>query len=221
MSSLTPEQSAELEARIQERQAHARERYEKLRKEARAVYRAVAGWHSVKDPDGWDRTCEEARQDYCSGRFLIERLGAERFLDPTLMATLWRLRQKLVAELPNPTTADYMLVDMAVVAYHNALRVQNWIGDMALYVEHEWFGQPSPAVKMGKRGSEERLAVEERLNRLGEQLLPLLDRANRMMLRNLKAIRELRQAPVPGVAIGRAEQVNVAEQQANAVIGDR
>jgi hypothetical protein len=174
-----------------------------------------------QNSDSWDRTCEEAARDYCSGKFLIERLGAERFLDPTLMATLWRLRQQLIAELPNPTTADYMLVDMAVLAYHNALRVQNWIGDMALYVEREFFGQPSPAVKMGKRGSEERLSVEERLNRLGEQLLPLLDRANRMMLRNLKTIRELRQTPVPSVAIGRAEQVNVAELQANAVIDEQ
>src|SRR5215510_11057290 len=132
MSSLKPEQSAELDARIQEHQAHVREQYEKLRKDARAVYRAVDGWHSgkFKDADGGVQTCEEAAQDYCSGRFLIERLGAERFLDPTLMATLWRLRQKLIAELPNPTTADYMLVDMAVVAYYNALRIQNWIGNI-------------------------------------------------------------------------------------------
>ena len=65
------------------------------------------------------------------------------------------------------------------------------------------------------------LSVEQHLDRLGEQILPLLDQANRMMLRNLKTIRELRRAPVPGVAIGRAEQVNVAELQANAVIDER
>ena len=38
-----------------------------------------------------------------------------------------------------------------------------------------------------------------------------------MMVRNLKAIKELRQGPTPAVAMGRAEQVNVAERQANAV----
>jgi hypothetical protein len=59
--------------------------------------------------------------------------------------------------------------------------------------------------------------VEDRLKRLGEQLLPLLDRANKMMVRNLKAIKELRQGPTPALAIGRAEQVNVAERQANVV----
>jgi CubicO group peptidase (beta-lactamase class C family) len=39
------------------------------------------------------------------------------------------------------------------------------------------------------------LAVEDRLKRLGEQLLPLLDRANEMMIRNLKAVRELGLGP--------------------------
>jgi hypothetical protein len=36
----------------------------------------------------------------------------------------------------------------------------------------------------------------------------------------LKAIKELRQGPTPAVAIGRAEQVNVAKQQVNAVVKD-
>jgi hypothetical protein len=39
-----------------------------------------------------------------------------------------------------------------------------------------------------------------------------------MMIRNLKAVRELRRGPVPTVAINRADQVNVAEHQANAVV---
>ena len=38
------------------------------------------------------------------------------------------------------------------------------------------------------------------------------------MLLNLKALKELRQGPVPAVAIARADQVNVAERQANAVV---
>jgi hypothetical protein len=62
-----------------------------------------------------------------------------------------------------------------------------------------------------------RLNVEEQLARLGEQLLPLQERANRMMLRNLKALAELRRAPAPAVAIGQAGQVNLGNgaQQVN------
>ena len=42
--------------------------------------------------------------------------------------------------------------------------------------------------------------------------MPLFDRANRMMIRNLKAIKELRQGQVHAVAIGRAEQVTITNR---------
>ena len=218
MPTLTPEEGA-LEARIRELQERDHLAYEHLRRNARAVYRAVEGWSGVKSPDEWEKVCSESNTAYRSGHFLIERLGAERFLDPALMATLWGLRQNLLSELGKATAAEMMLVDMAMLAYYNALRVQCWIGNMALLVEHEFFGQASPTAKFGQQhGRFEGLALEDRLKKLGEELLPLLDRANKMMIRNLKAMRELRRGPAPTVAINRAEQVNVAEQQANTVI---
>jgi hypothetical protein len=111
-----------------------------------------------------------------------------------------------------------MLVDLALLAYYNALRVQGWIGNLALLIDHELFGQSGPAVTLRRRhGPIEGLAVEDRLKKLGEVLLPLLDRANRMMVRNLKAIKELRQGPSPAVTVGQARQVNVASQQVNTV----
>jgi hypothetical protein len=53
-------------------------------------------------------------------------------------------------------------------------------------------------------------AVEDRLRRLSEQLVPLFERANRQLIQNLKALGESRHGPHSVVAIGRAEQVNVA-----------
>lgn len=218
MPTLTPEERAELEAQHREAQAREREQYEQLRHDAQAVFRAVE-WHLVDGPEGWAETCEKAQAQHRGGRFLMERLGAERLLDPKLMATLWGLRQGLLADLGTATTAERMLVDMTVLGYHNALRVQGWIGSLALLVEHELFGQGAPAVKLrGQYGpAVEGFAVEERLKKLGEVLLPLLDRANRMMARNLKAIKELRQGPTPAVTVEQAQQVNVAGQQVNAV----
>jgi hypothetical protein len=216
MPTLTPEERAEVEARLPEVQTKDREQYEQLRQDAQAIYRAVE-WHQVDGPEGWAETCAIAEKQHRSGRFLMERLGAERLLDPTLMAALWGLRQGLLADLGTATTADRMLVDMTVLAYHNALRVQGWIGSLALLVEHELFGDAGPAVKLRRQhGPVEGLAVEDRLKRLGEVLLPLLDRANRMMIRNLKAIKELRQGPMPAVTVNQASQVNVASQQVNA-----
>ena len=59
------------------------------------------------------------------------------------------------------------------------------------------------------------LTVEEIVERPVERLLPPLDRSNRMLLRNLKALRALREGPVPSVSIGTAGQVNVAAEQVN------
>ena len=54
---------------------------------------------------------------------------------------------------------------------------------------------------------------------MAEELLPLQERANRMVLRNLKALADLRRAAAPSVAIGSAQQVNVGAQQVNVAQG--
>ena len=45
--------------------------------------------------------------------------------------------------------------------------------------------------------------------------MPLLDRSNRMLLRHLKALKALREGPIPSVSIGSTGQVNVAGEQVN------
>ena len=77
-----------------------------------------------------------------------------------------------------------MLVDLAVLSYYHALRVQGWIGDLALRIEHEFFGDDA-FTEMARKGFRraDRFAVEERVRQLSEQLMPLFDRANRMIIR--------------------------------------
>ncbi len=186
---------------------------QRLRWLARATHRAMAGSCRVQGEEGWGKILAEAHQEYDSGAFMLERLGAERYLDPTLMATLLEWRQRIIAEWGITTAAETMLVDLAVVHYALALRVHGWIGDLALRIEHEFFGDDAfTEVVNGQRRIADRFAVSERVRRLGEQLMPVLDRANRMMIRNLKAIKELRQGQVPAIAIGQAEQVTVTNR---------
>lgn len=109
-------------------------------------------------------------------------------------------RRALIAEWEITTAAETMLVDLAVLSYYHAFRVQRWIGDLALHIEHEFFGQDAFATNGRERDGRQERAVEERVRRLSEQLMPLLDRSNRMMIRNLKAIKELRQGLVPAIA---------------------
>jgi len=173
----------------------------------------MKGWQRVASEEDWLRIIEESHEAYESGGFLLERLGADRFLDPNLMATILALRQRLIAESAITTAAETMLVDLAVLSYYHTLRVQGWIGDLAVRIEHEFFGDDA-FTEMARQGFRrtDRFAVEERVRQLSEQLMPLFDRANRMMIRNLKAIKELRQGQVPAVAIGRAEQVTVTSR---------
>lgn len=215
----------DLETRLQKARAEDQRLYTHLLWDARAVMRAMEGWggSDLQTEAGWRKACEEAHQSYHSGRFLIERLGAERFLEPQLMAVLWQLRQTLVEEYGTEAPTATMLIDLAVMTYYNALRVQAWIGDLALHIEHEFFGQEGPTAKLRQKWGYqvEGLVVEEGLQRLSEQLMPLFERANRQLIRNLQALRTLLHGPLPSVAIGHAGQVNLAQQQINLNQGGR
>src|SRR5713226_7660383 len=136
---------AEDEARLQAAREKDRQRALQLRRNARATFRAMEGWQHVHSEEDWLQVCEESREEYESGRFLLERLGAQRYLDPKLMATLWSLRQRLITESGITTAAETMLVDLAVLNYYHALRVQGWIGDLALHLEEQFFGQDALA----------------------------------------------------------------------------
>ena len=70
------------------------------------------------------------------------------------------------------------MIDAAIVAYYNFLRVQGWIGNAALVAEAKLFGREPPrdgyAVDVG-----------ERIEHLAERMLPLQDRAHKMLARSL------------------------------------
>jgi hypothetical protein len=177
--------------------------------------RAMRCWRDVGTVEAWRTACGDAPKRYESGRFLLERLGAERFLDPQLMATLWQLRQGLLEAYGAESPAMTMVIDLAVITYANALRVQGWIGDLSLVIEQELFGEDSLRVKLCQQyGNQvDGFTVEEALRRLREQLLPLCERMNRQLLQNLQALKRRGPGSLPMVAIGRAGQVNVAQQQ--------
>ena len=69
----------------------------------------MEGWSKVWSQDDWDQTAQQAHDDYDRGAFLLERLGAERHLDPPLMAVLLlSLRRRLIQEHDSPTMPGIM-----------------------------------------------------------------------------------------------------------------
>src|SRR5688572_7282930 len=208
----TPLTLDELQAEYQDILAR---RHERLERDASASWRAMAGWGNVTTEEEWQAAVVQADDDYDSGQFLLDRLGAHRYLDPPLTAVLLALRRRLVEEHGAETAAELMMVDTVVLVYYHQMRVTGWIGDFSQWLESEFFRRGSLAVRThemgeGKPGVKVRgLRVEEIVERLAEKLMPLLDRSNRMMLRNLKALGDHRRPPVPSVTIGQAGQVNV------------
>jgi hypothetical protein len=153
-----------------------------LRRQARGRFEAVKGRRGAYSEAYWEEAFRKARIDYDSGRFLIQRLGAERHLDLGLVATLTQLRQELLDGIENPTAADKMLADTAVAACRNFFRIQGWIGSLCLVMERELFGQEPISEANGATVGER---IESEMHQLEQSLMPLLDRAHRTMVRSL------------------------------------
>jgi hypothetical protein len=207
-----------------ERERRRAERQARLRRDAQASWRAMDGWARVETLEDWQEAVRTAEADYDGGMFLLERLGGERYLDPTLMAVLLTLRRRLIDEHGAETAAELMLVDCAVLSYYHTLRINGWIGDASRWLESQFFGQESLTATLpyGQEVREARgLTIEYIVEQVVQKLMPLVDRSNRMMIRNLKALRALREPPAPSVSIGTAGQVNVAAKQVNTADGLR
>ena len=205
----TGENDLELSAQQHESkvQQELNEQHRILVNQARGVFAAIKGRRGANNEEYWQAVFAQAKVDYQTGKFLIERLGADRQLDLPLVATLTQLRQELLSEIECPTTADQMLADSAILAYRNLFRVQGWIGSTAFVVQRELFGQEPLE---SSHGYGEAMQIEKRVNQLEQVIMPLLDRAQRMMIRALDRL-ESRSSGKSGavVSIGRAEQVNV------------
>jgi hypothetical protein len=183
--SVATEEEDEGDAFERQRQAEATVQFKRLKDDARAVYGMVRGLPGVRSPEKWAELLEKAGDDIGNGRFIVRCLGAERYLDYETVAVLLTLRQNLISERQRLTAADIMQIDAAIVAYFNMLRVQGWIGNLSLVVEGEAFGQAALNEYHGDRVGE-RLA--EQLRRLAEVILPLQERAAKMMIRSLASL---------------------------------
>ncbi len=176
----------EYELRLRERQA---EQFQRLKDEAKALFGMVDGRPGVRSPRHWEEMLERAGDYIGNGRFIVRYLGAERYLDAETVAVLITFRQNLIAELEKPSAADLMMVDTAVVAYYNFLRVQGWIGNLALVFEGELFGkEPLNEIHGPTRGDR----LRDQFERLAEVMMPLQDRAHRMLVRSLSQLAEKR-----------------------------
>ena len=200
---IDPEEQARAEEFERRGQAEAKEQFKRLKDEAQELYGIVRGVPGVRTPEAWAELLEKAGDEIGNGRFIVGCLGAERYLDPETVAILVTLRQNLLAEASDVTAAEVMMIDAAVIAYHNMLRAQRWIGNLGLVVERELFGQECLNQIHGPTVGDR---LEEQFSRLADVILPLQERVARMMLRSLEALRSAPRTGARGSKVRRRKK---------------
>jgi hypothetical protein len=195
---------AEIEVRFQEHRAHLDRVHEKLRQDAQACARAMRSSPLFGAAENWDTIVSRSLEDYRSGRSLMDHLGADRLLDPATTGMLLAIRRGFIEETNAASTGEFVLIDMAVIAFANAMRVQSMIGNTSLILEAEMFGQPTLRAKWekeygGRPEDIQGLAVEEHVQRLRDRLMPMAEHFQRMAREAIEALRRQRQIPAPNV----------------------
>lgn len=189
-----------------------------LQRNSRRVWSAMEGWGAVKTQEDWERVQMEAAEDWASGRALLEMLGAERYLAPERAALLLHLWRHFLVAYDVDGPAELLTVAMALVAFNQLTRVNELVGNLENRLEDEFFAteglREQHERRYGRGARTGALAVEETVRRLGQDLLPLLDRCNRMVIRNLKLLRELKTAPL-ALTVENYGQMNVGQVQTN------
>jgi hypothetical protein len=199
--------AAEFEARDRERR-EARDRvYQRLRLDAQACARTMSRSPRLYSPDAWEEVVAKALKDYRSGMSLLDQLGAYGLLDAPTAAMLLAIRAGLIEETNATSASELALIDMAVLSQANAMRIQGIIGNVALILEAEMFGQPTLRAKWKSQYGQPGLAIEEHVARLRDTLLPIAEKAQRIAREHIEAISRMRQQP--SLSVERAEAVNV------------
>ena len=212
LPALTEAEHVEIEARHRERCAYWDRVYHRLKMDAQACARSMQFSPLFGMPENWEDIVSKSLEDYRSGRSLMDHMGVDRLLDPATTGMLLAIRRGLVEETNATTIGEFVLIDMAVIAFANAMRLQSMIGNTSLTIEGEMFGQPTLRAKWKKEygGRPENingLAVEEHVARLRDRLLPLVERFHRMARESIEAIG--RKRDVATVGIERAEAVSI------------
>lgn len=165
------------------------DQFNRLQHEAQSIFRTVKGLPGLSTQQKWNDLLVTTGNDIESGMFLLERLGAKRYLDPELMAALTLLRRQLLSDIQNPTASDKMLVDSAIIAYRQMLRLQGWMDSICLIVERDLFGQAPLNEIHGLTVGDK---LEDQIRNIENQILPLLHRSQKMLMSALNQLNKNR-----------------------------
>jgi hypothetical protein len=195
------------------------ERGQNLLDQARRGWAAVHGWDRIESQEQWERLRDEAVENWESGVTLLELLGGTRYLEPeraALCLTLWN--DFLVSYRPTGP-AEYLVIAMAVLSFDHFLRINGIIQNLEIRLENEFFSVAPLTATIAPHAysrTSDDLTISQVADQLRLQMLPWLDRLNRLVIRNLRALRELKGGPL-SLTVTNVGQLNLAQQQTNRV----
>jgi hypothetical protein len=206
----------EAQASYEAWRAERRDRGRAVIQAAQRSWAAMDGWDRLQTPADWEALRAQTVEDWESGASLITMLGGERYLEPERAALCLMLWQDFLTTYQPAGPAEYLVVAMAVVGFDHFLRVNSLVHNLAARLEYAFFSlerlQTTSAA--GERGGPPTLVAEQQARALTTELVPLLDRLNRLVLRNLQALRALRPDGL-ALTVQNYGQVNVAALQTN------
>jgi hypothetical protein len=190
------------------------------KKKCSLSYRHYLEWSGIDSQEEFDKKRKETAENYCNGNFFLERIGRLRSVDDSLTLTVLFLRKQWIREYEVETIPEFILLDMAMVSYFHFIRLNEDVNNALANIEWQMFALDAPMFmknSYGDRLSSERndkAVAEEIAHNLQEVLQPVLDKFNRMFIRNLKAMRDLRRGNIQ-LNIGNVGQLNVGDKQIN------
>ena len=189
------------------------------KKQGYLPYRGNMLWAGIKTQKQFDKKRNEVLEDYKNGNFFIERLGRHREVDFPLTMTIVNLRREWIKEYDIKTAPEYMLIDAAFISYFHFIRLNEAINNNMASIEWNLFMLDVPSFVPKKDGvkfttSNSRSLAENLAHRLTDVLQPVLEQYNRMLIKNLKALRDLRRGNIL-LNIGIIGQMNLGDKQIN------
>lgn len=190
------------------------ERANELTRQCDWGYLSEIEWANVKTQNDWNAAKDNSSKDFFSGKFLIDMIGGAKNNRPALVAILLQLRLGWINEYELTTVPELVILDFALLSYYHFLKVNFVIGNLEWIANLEFFEQENPKLKYDKGYKLQGFSAEDHIEKMTESLLPSLDRFNKMFLRNLKALRDLKRSNAI-LNIGNVNQLNIGEKQIN------
>ncbi len=157
----------------------------------------------------WQRVKAAARDDLLSGHRAAQAMEVGGITSAWQRAQFFAIRSAFLEEWQPANGGERLLVDMLAQAYASWLA---WLEQLQVYTTAETERQKHK-IKQDGYYETPRVSTIEAI----EQAAAMADRFNRLFLRTLRQLRDLRRY-TPAMVINNPAQVNIANQQVNTTV---